>query len=359
MIRQPLRIGAVPGAIALLLMIPLFPPPASSSVLPDNTYTVTALTSDGSVRALSVDSRLINPWGLARSPSGPWWVADNGTSATTTYDANGKPLPAMAKMSGAPTGVVYNGSDGFVVTAEDGTVGPARFLFATEQGTITAWMPGLSSNAVVVNDASRGAIYKGIALLGDILYATDFHNGRVDMFDTNFNLINSDTGDDAFSDPNMAPGFAPFGIQAIGERIFVTYAMQGPDAEDDVAGPGLGFVNVFDAAGHLISRVASKGALNAPWGIAQAPDSFGGFGGALLIANFGDGRINAYDAVTFSAIGYMKSDHGMPVAIDGLWGIAFGNDGQAGSSNVLYFTAGPGDEEHGVFGSIAPSARTP
>ena len=234
----------------------------------------------------------------------------------------------------------------------------AVFVFDTEAGQIRGWHPSQGNQTVVLADRSAvGAIYKGLAIAsttaGDRFYATDFHNGRVDVFDGNFNLI---TSPGAFVDPRLPAGYAPFGIQTIGSRVFVTYGKQDEDAEDEIAGQGLGFVDVYDTAGMLVSRVAQHGQLNAPWGLAMAPSDFGRFSGDLLVGNFGDGQINAYEELAnghFEHRGELRDADGKSVTIDGLWALQFGHGTpNNGPSNTLFFTAGPNDEANGLFGSI-------
>lgn len=323
-----------------------------------NRYEVRNLVSDGTIPAAHIDPNLVNAWGLTASATSPWWVANNETATSTLYDADGNPRPLVVQVPGAPTGIVFNGGAGFVVT-NGASSGPARFIFASEDGTISGWNPGVApTQAVVGFTATDGANYKGLTLAhtsnGDFLYAADFHNAKVDVIDSAFQLV-SLAG--AFVDPNLPDGFAPFGIQVIGDSILVAYAKQDAGAEDEVTGEGLGFVSAFRPDGAFITRVASRGALNAPWGIALAPADFGRFGGDLLIGNFGNGRINVYDAQTFEPRGHLKGTDGKAVVIDGLWGIGFGNGAAAGARNVLYFAAGPDDETHGLFGSIRAVAE--
>lgn len=350
-------------ACSLLFLAPLLlllVAPATSSAGPHvNAYGVVKLVSDVPGMANHLDPHLVNAWGLAAGPSTPWWVADNGTNRSTLYDGSGGKIPLVVRVGGAPTGTVFNGGSGFVVQ-NGGSSGPSIFLFDTEAGTIRGWNPGVPGPGVstraftVVNRHGKGAIYKGLAIAstpaGDMLYATDFHNDRVDVFDAQFHQVLRG----AFRDPSIPTGFAPFGIQETGGHIFVTYAMQDADAEDDVSGSGLGYVDMFGTDGTLLGRVASRGALNAPWGLAWAPEDFGRFGGDLLVGNFGDGRINAYawDGSTFSHDGVLKRPGGDPVWIDGLWALSFGNGGPAGATDALFFTAGPQDESHGLFGKI-------
>jgi uncharacterized protein (TIGR03118 family) len=327
---------------------------------PGNVYLVQNLVSDGSIAAVHKDPLLINAWGLAASPTSPWWVADNGTNVSTLYNATGAASSLIVQVAGHPTGMVYSGGAGFVVTNGSASA-PARFLFAAEDGTISGWSsavqppPPTHLFIVVPNAAApaHGAVYKGLAVAstasGDFLYAADFHNNHVDVFDASFHPV-SVAG--AFIDPGLPARFAPFGIQNIRGKILVAYAKQDEDAEDEIAGDGLGFVSAFEPDGTFVARIVSRDALNAPWGMAMAPANFGRFSGDLLVGNFGDGRINAFDAKTFEPKGHLKNTQGKAVVIEGLWGIAFGNNGAAGHDYTLYFAAGPHDENAGLFGSI-------
>jgi uncharacterized protein (TIGR03118 family) len=327
---------------------------AAFAAEPGNSYSRRNLVSDGGVPAEHVDPDLVNGWGIAASASGPWWVnaADSGKSLL--YNAVGVKSSLVVAVPGAPTGIVFNGGSGFVIP----NVGQARFLFASEDGTISAWSPSLSPNTqavVVIDSTSAAASYKGLAIdsttAGTRLYAADFHNARVDVFDGTFAPV---TAAGAFTDSNLPAGYAPFGIQMLAGSVYVAYAKQDEEAADEVAGPGLGIVDKYDLSGRLIARVASGGALNAPWGMALAPAGFGRFSGKLLVGNFGDGRINVFDPVTFEPKGHLKGPNSRPIKIDGLWGIAFGNGGTAGPATTLYFAAGPHDEEDGLFGRIDP-----
>jgi uncharacterized protein (TIGR03118 family) len=327
----------------------------------ENAYLVQNLVSDGSIEAAHTDPLLINAWGIAASPTGPWWVADNATNVSTLYNAAGVAQSLIVKVAGAPTGMMWYAGAGFVVS-NGAASAPSRFLFAAEDGTISGWAatvpppaPSTQSFVVVPNASApaHDAIYKGLAVAqtagGDFLYAADFHNGRVDVFDSSFHPVNTPG---AFVNPRLPKRFAPFGIQNIGGRILVAYAKQDEDAEDEIAGEGLGFVSAFDTAGTFLARIASRDALNAPCGIALAPEGFGRFSGDLLVGNFGDGRINAFDPETFEPRGHLKNTKGKAIVIDGLWGIGFGNNGQAGLLTTLYFAAGPHDEMAGLFGRI-------
>jgi uncharacterized protein (TIGR03118 family) len=351
-----LRNGGGPVALLAIGLLTGFAPPAQKQ----NSYTVHNLVSDVPGAADHTDSNLVNAWGLVASATSPWWVADNETAVSTLYDGAGMPQSLVVSVPGAPTGIVFNGGPSFVVSS-GGSSGPARFLFASEDGTISGWNPAVpptvpppSKQAVVaVDNSAAGANYKGLAIAttatGSFLYAADFHNARVDVFDGAFAPV---TAAGSFVDPGLPSGFAPFGIQNLQGRIYVAYAKQDEDAEDEVAGEGLGFVSVFDTAGHFLARVASGEPLNAPWGLAIAPAGFGRFSGDLLVGNFGDGRINAYDLATFEPRGHLKTANHKPLVVDGLWGIAFGNGIGSGPTTTLYFAAGPDDEEHGLFGSI-------
>jgi uncharacterized protein (TIGR03118 family) len=238
--------------------------------------------------------------------------------------------------------------------------GPARFIFATEDGTIAGWAPTVNGTvAITVPTPATNANYKGLALSGNgathLLYATDFRNNRVDVFDGTFKPVMMPG---AFVDPYLPRGYAPFGIQAILGDIFVTYAKQDPaGGDDEVAGPGFGFVDVYSPDGKLLGRLASRGVLNAPWGIAVAPASFGDFGGTILVGNFGDGTINSFDPRSGRFLGSLRDQYQRRIRVDGLWGIAFGNGVSAQKTNSLFYAAGPNDEENGSYGVIEPVAK--
>ena len=321
------------------------------------------LVSDVPGLAAFTDPNLVNAWGIASSASGPIWVANNGTGTSTVYRGNGTALPLVVTIppgaantedGGVPTGLVFNGTGQFMVT-ENSVSKPAVFIFAGEDGTISGWNPAVDATHAVLpasaDLSSTGAIYKGLALgataSGNFLYATDFHDGFVQVFDSTF------TPTTTFTDPALvALGFAPFGIANIGGDLYVSFAKQDADAEDDVAGPGNGYIDVFDTSGTMIKQFAANGTLNSPWGMTVAPGNFGAFSHALLVGNFGDGRINAFDPVTGALLGQFLKPSGQPLEIDGLWGLHFGNGGQGGAANLLFFTAGPEDESHGLFGSL-------
>ena len=332
----------------------------SSGSINSQSFTSSVLVSDGAVSAPHTDPNLKNGWGVAFNPKGFVWVADNGTSVATLYDGNGVPqslvvsIPNGTSGTANPTGIVFNGTTDFTVT-QGGKSGVGAFIFSGEGGTITAWAPAVApTNAIVMFDGgSAGAVYKGLALASNgtanFLYATDFHNNRIDVFDTNFAKV---AMPGKFQDATLPAGFAPFGIQAIGSKLFVTYAKQDAAAHDNVDGSGLGFVDVFDTSGNLLQHFASAGPLNAPWGVAQAPGNFGRFSGDILIGNFGDGTINAFDPASGQSLGTINLSNGTTFVQPGLWGIAFGNGLDNQPTNTLFFAAGPNDEADGVYGRI-------
>jgi uncharacterized protein (TIGR03118 family) len=329
-------------------------------------YVATSLVSDVNTASNpysspNIDAHLVNAWGIAFNPQGFVWVANNATSTSTLYDGNGVPqslvvaIPAGTAGPAKPTGIVFNASQGFQVS-QGGVTGASPFIFAGESGTIAGWAPSVNlTNAITVFDgAASGKIYKGLAIGSQAgagrLFAADFHNGTVDVFDANFAPVATAGG---FVDATLPAGYAPFGIQVVGSLVYVAYAKQDAAQEDEVTGAGLGIVNTFDFSGNLVKRlIPAGGKLNAPWGIAMAPANFGPFSNALLVGNFGDGHINAYDASTGASLGTLSTPGGTPIAIDGLWGIAFGNGINSQPVNTLFYAAGPADETHGVYGRI-------
>jgi uncharacterized protein (TIGR03118 family) len=329
--------------------------------LAQNAYTIHNLVSDLPGFADVTDTNLVNPWGIAFSSTSPFWISDNHAGVSTLYNTVGTPSPLIVTIPpppggsppAAPTGIVFNGTAGFTVASN----ASARFIFSTEDGTIVGWNAG-ANGVIKVDNSTNGTIYKGLAIAKNgtnmLLYATDFHNGKVDVFDSNYNPV---TLAGNFTDATIPTGYAPFGIEPVNGKLFVTYALQDSDQHDDVGGPGHGFVNVFDTSGQLVQRFASSNVLNSPWGIALAPIGFGPFAGALLVGNFGDGAINAFDASNGTWLGVLKDSSGNPILKQGLWTIKFGNGGNGGDVHTLYFTAGiagPGAvEDHGLFGSIA------
>lgn len=338
------------------------------------------LVSDTDGVALRKDPNLVNPWGVAFSPTSPFWISDNGTGVSTLYDGAGKlrslvvTIPPFSGSSSdtkaTPTGQVFNGSSSFEI--QKGS--PSVFLFATEDGTISGWNPTVNRTQAIlmVDHSNQGAVYKGLAIGiskkdGPSLYATNFHDGVVEQYkqesDLSLHLVRTFTDKDlnstpCNSDPNSAC-FAPFGIQNINGLLYVTYAKQKlPDKHDDDGGPGKknnGFVDIFDTDGNLVKRFASGGELNSPWGLALAPQNFGQFSGALLVGNFGDGHINAFDFRSGHSLGQLHDQIGQILTINGLWALVFGNGQQAGARDSLFFTAGIYDESHGLFGVIRAS----
>jgi uncharacterized protein (TIGR03118 family) len=328
-----------------------------AAAAPPSGYVVHPLVSNNGVPGTMPDAHLVNAWGLAAGPGTPWWVNDNGKGLSTLYNADGTKRSLEVSVGDGPTGLVFNNTSGFAL--KNGSA--ALFLFDGEDGVIRAWNGSAGTVAEVEKDFSgQDAVFKGLAIsqtsAGPRIYATDFHNRRVDVFDGSWTQINSPS---AFFDPTIPSDYGPFGIQAIGSRIYVTYAKTQPGSNDEAHGQGLGFVDAFDAAtGILVSKVAIHGQLNAPWGLAWAPASFGRFGGDLLVGNFGDGEIHAYKPILsgflFVPQGELRTTAGDPVFIDGLWALEFGNGNLTnnGPTDTLFFTAGPDDESNGLFGSI-------
>lgn len=364
MARSQSRAGA-----ALLLAACLLAPISASAQTDATTasgYRVFTLVTDSPpAKFPKIDPHLINPWGIAALPDGPFWIADNGTGLSTLYDGAGNVIPAVftvpppAGQAGpaAPSGLVANTSSGFHVP---GTSIPAAFIFSTEDGTISAWAGGLTTNpqtaVLAVDNSTSNAVYKGLAIgvtdAGEFLYATNFRSGKIDVFDTNFAPALSKLTQN-FRDPAMLPGYAPFGIQNIEGNLYVTYAKQDSAKHDDVRGAGHGYVDIFDTNGHLIQRLASGGALNSPWAVVRAPAGFGSLSSLILIGNFGDGWINAFDD-SGQFVAPMTDENNAPIVIGGLWGLTFGG-AKATNPRDLYFTAGGSHELHGWYGTIKPA----
>jgi uncharacterized protein (TIGR03118 family) len=342
-----------------------------------------------------MDPNLVNPWGTAESPASPIWVADNGRGVSTLYSVGGSspvsinslvvsvPAPGDAlNPKGAPTGAVFNTSAAaqqFKIAGVDrngvAATASALFMFATEDGTIVGWNPGVNPSGfdpnragtygiVAVDNsanptAADGAVYKGLAIATDatgatFLYATNFRAGTVEVYDASFHRVTLPAS--AFTDRHLPHGYAPFNIVLSGGRLFVTYAKQDRAKHDDVAGQGHGIVNTFDLDGHMVARFAQHGHLNSPWGVVQAPASFGQFAGAVLIGNFGNGRIHAFDPDTGKFLGAVVNSVGQTILIDGLWSLSVGNGKAGGDANAIMFTAGPNGEKDGLLGSLVPVA---
>jgi len=350
-------------------------------------FTDTALVTDNDAvvaTALTIDANLQNPWGIAFAPGSPFWISDNNNNLSTLYSgigANetqgvtgsasvGVAIPASAAgVQAKPTGQVYNGSGGFMITTSMGQES-ALFIFDGEGGTIAAWAKDSGATAVTAYDdgvanGANHAVYKGLAIgaVGGAtyLYATDLHNNKVDVFDTNFSKPAAMQG--KFVDPNIPAGFAPFGIAALNGDLYVTFAQQDSAMHDENTGAGLGYVDIFDFSGNLISQFASAGPLNAPWGIAIAPAGFGSLQGDVLIGNFGDGMINIFTpngTALASAEGPLMSSAGQPFVFPGLWSLVFGNGDSDKPVTTLFYTAGFANQTDGVFGGITlTSTPTP
>jgi uncharacterized protein (TIGR03118 family) len=345
------RARAVLGLLVLGAALVLAAPLGAAK---PTTYSVVPLVSSDPTVVPPGDPDLVNAWGLTSGPTSPWWVSDNGTGKSTLYNGAGVKQGLVVTVPGGPTGTVFNTTSGFVLP----TGGRALFLFDGEDGIVRAWNGAQGTSAKVFGDGDQsaaGAVYKGLAIAttpsGPELFAADFHNDKIDVFDSNFKLLHN-TG---FVDPAMHDHFAPFDVQVIGSRVFVAYARQDEDAHDELAGQGRGFVDVYDLSGNLLGGIDGHGQLNAPWGLAMAPASFGTFAGDLLVGNFGDGRINAYREVspnTFVHDGMLRGADNQPLQIDGLWALQFAQGGNNGTPGQLYFTAGPADESQGLFGRI-------
>jgi uncharacterized protein (TIGR03118 family) len=329
-------------------------------------FTEVDLISNIPGRAAVTDAHVQNAWGLALGPATPLWVANNGTNTATLYAGGvGGATPTVVPLvvtipGGAPTGQAFNGASGFVVTGPGGS-GPARFLFVSEGGDLVGWNP--TADPVVAGQSTAslarhvdGAIFKGLTLattaFGSFLLAADFHNARIDVFDTSFNLIQPPAP--FFTDPALPAGYAPFDVAALDGKIYVSYAKQDAAAEDEVAGPGKGFVDVYSGFGLLERRLVSRGPLNAPWGLEIAPASFGKFAGDLLVGNFGDGRITAVDRRSGHVDGQLRDLRGKPIEIDGLWALLRGT-ATTGGTEAVWFSAGPNEEADGLVGQIRPA----
>jgi uncharacterized protein (TIGR03118 family) len=353
---------AVPAVVAAAMTVPA----ALASGAANDFHQTNLISNRGDQGAQIVDPDLQNPWGLALSPTSPLWVADNGTSVATVYritpgGTTAVKVPLTVNMPGedaAPDGQVFNPTTGFVVNTSAGS-GAAPFIFSSESGHIYAWNPAADpvvngvSTATTVH-TSRTAVYKGLAI-GNVgretfLYASNFHDNRVDVFNEKFHRVRLFGN---FRDGNLPPGYAPFGIQEINGRLYVSYALQNAEKKDDVAGAGHGFIDVFTNEGLLVKRLVSRGDLNSPWGLVLAPAGFGPFGGKLLVGNFGDGLIHAYNPANGLPLGALRDEHHQPIQIDGLWGLLFGTAATGGTGTLL-FSAGPNDEADGLVGSITP-----
>lgn len=313
------------------------------------------LVSDQNVPGTLNDPQLINPWGLSHSATSPVWVSDNGADVATLYSGGvgGGPVSKAGLVvsipNGAPTGQAFNDTGEFDIP---GTTSPAAFIFAGENGDISAWngSQGTTAKLVAHND---GAVYKGLTIahspFGPLLLAANFHDNRIDVWDGSFHQVTA--GATFFRDRRIPSGFAPFDVTELGSLVYVSYAKQDADAHDDVAGPGNGFVDVYTDFGVLVRRLVRHGDLNSPWGMALAPSSWGSFAGKLVVGNFGNGRINVYDPRTGRDLGPLRDMNHRAIVIEGLWGLLDGT-ASSGGTNAMWFSAGPGDESHGLLGTL-------
>jgi uncharacterized protein (TIGR03118 family) len=324
-----------------------------------NRFRVARLVSDQPGKAQTTDPNLVNAWGLAFSPTSPLWVSNNGTSTSTLYTGATSPstsitqVPLVVKIpaGGAPTGVVFNPTNGFAL-GSGGKTGPALFIFAAETGSITAWNSSGDPTRAVKVAHVRNAVFKGLAMVSmddkPYLLATDFHHGRVDVFDSTFHRVSMPR---AFGSHRIPRGYAPFNVADLDGRVYVTYAKQDSARHDDVAGRGHGFLSVFGSRGHFLRTLVRRGPLDSPWGLAVAPRGFGGLAGRLLVGNFGNGRIHVVDRGTGRVVATLRNGSGRPVVIDGLWALLPGN-GVSGSTSDVWFSAGPDGESHGLLGML-------
>jgi uncharacterized protein (TIGR03118 family) len=328
-------------------------------------YKQTNLVSDTPGVAAVTDTNLVNPWGMSRSSGSPWWISDNGTGLTTLYTGAGVtqglvvtiPPGDTSSQTGTPTGQISNGTSDFQLAAGM----PARFIFVTEDGTVSGWNPSVNATSAMIKVNTKSAsVFKGVAVATvddpskgsfNFLYAADFRKARVSVYDASFHHI--PLGEDAFQDERIPKGFAPFNIQNIGGNLYVAFAMQDGAKHDEVDGPGLGYVDVFSPTGRLLRRMQSGQWFNAPWGMAQASSDFGTFSHDILVGQFGSGEILVFDPVTGQFKGRLLDSTNAPITIDGLWAIAFGSGGTgSGPATTLFFTAGTNHEADGLFGSI-------
>lgn len=331
-------------------------------------YRQTNLVADQSGVAATTDTNLVNPWGLSRSSTSPWWVSDNGTGLATLYAGTGTPASLVVTIppadpnsnsTGTPTGAIFNSSGtGFALAAGK----PALFLFVTEDGTVSGWNPGVNASSAVIEVNTKSAsVFKGAALAtvslphglsATFLYVADFRKGRIRVYDSSFRPV--PLIDDMFRDERIPHGYAPFNVQNIGGDLYVTYAQQDSQKHDEVDGPGLGYVDVFSPLGFLLRRLDHGSWFNAPWAVAMAPGDFGIYSHDLLVGNFGSGQIAVFDPVAGDFKGTLDDASGHAITIDGLWGMSFGSGGNSGAATALYFSAGSDGEQHGLIGTVTP-----
>ncbi len=353
-IKNPQLTRLFAKVVLSLVAIALFSLPATAQLV-----TQTNLGSDiDNVASQPTDPDLVNPWGIVSGPTSPWWISDNGTGKSTIYDGNGVKQGLVVDIpqwdgtpGGNPDGIVFNGTTDFKLSNGN----PSVFLFATEDGTVQGWNGGTVSTIVVNN--FPGSVYKGLALgsaLGaNYLYAANFRVGSVDVFDTNFQPHSF--GSNAFVDNTLPSGYAPFNVANINGNIIVSYALQDAEKHDDVAGIGHGYIRVYDSQGNLLQRLPHIFQLNSPWAMTLAPSGWGNFSGKLMVGQFGSGGIIGFDLDRNTLEGILQDDAGLPIRINGLWGLSFGNGGRSGPTTTMYFTAGYFAEAHGLFGTITVS----
>jgi uncharacterized protein (TIGR03118 family) len=366
-VRKSLRSAAARGLVAAgaaALVLAIAAPATASSGHPSAARTP-RLTEVDQIsnqpgKANITDPDLVNSWGLALSPTGPLWVANNGTNTATVYagGVGGAPVTkaplTVTIPGGAPTGEAFNDTKGFVIHSSHRWA-PATFLFVSEGGDLTAWSAAISGTKATVVAHVNGAVFKGLALVhtkfGPFLLATDFVGGVIDVFDKDFHLVKLPKG--VLHDPKLPKGYAPFNVLAVDDHIFVTYAKQVPGQTDEAHGAGLGIVDEYSNLGRRVERIAAFGTLNAPWGLAIAPKGFGKFTGSLLVGNFGDGRINVFRDDHF--LGQLRDTRNQPITIDGLWALLPGTTA-TGGPGTLWFSAGPDDEANGLVGQLIPTS---
>jgi uncharacterized protein (TIGR03118 family) len=337
-------------AMILCLALAAAPAMAGAAGQPKHAskFNVVNLVSDQDGVALHTDPDLVNAWGISQQGQGPLWISDNGTGLSSVYDTDtGVKEFSVTIPGGVPTGTVGMAVPKGFVVQEGARSGPSYFMFDSESGLITGWTPAVDSGSAVVavDNSANGSVYKGLAVdeADGLLFAADFHNNEVQIYNNLFTLIGT------FTDTSLPKNFAPFNVAFLNNKVYVTFAKRKKHSDDEVDKKGLGYVDVFDTSGNLLQHLIANGALNAPWGMAIAPDGFGNLDGDLLVGNFGDGRINVYDASTGESHGALKGADGKPITIDGLWGL------QATPGSFITFAAGPGDESHGLLGEIQPA----
>ncbi len=351
--KQPQSAGRL-GWIAVLslLAVTLLSLPATAQRVD-----VTNLTSDIGLAANNLDTNLADAWGMSISPTGPWWVSDRKTGLSTLYDGNGVPQslvvtipPGSGSGTGSPTGTVYNGTSDFKIHQQT-----TPFLFCTLDGTISGWYIGTIA-FIAVNNNANGAVYTGMALASaggaNYIYVANLNSGAIEVYNGSYQLHSF--GPNAFVDTSLPAGYAPFNIQLVGSNLVVTYAKQNASKTFVVPGIGQGYVDVYDTSGNLLTHIQHNLFMNAPWGAVQAPASFSGFANDLLIGQFGSGAISAYNLSTGAWIGNVLDGNFLPIKLNGLWALTFGNGSGGGPASTLYFTSGPYLGNHGIFGSMVP-----